>query len=357
MPDTCAAPGGAHDPALIAMPPLEKDGPELLLWPVRKKEEDDVTAAARQFRRDLQAAEYRRLLYVAMTRARDRLYIAGYRGVNPPPEECWYELARKALLPDAKEVKTSDGRVVWRIEGEQRREVEAEEVSSDVAPPALPVWVSKDAPEEPALARPLAPSRLPPEDIAEPAVLSPLAEDGAHRFRRGSLIHRLLQTLPDLEESARHAAAARFLALPAHGLTGEEREEIENAVFRVLDDPRFASVFAKPSRAEVPVAGTIGFRGRTLLVGGQIDRLCISDDEVIIVDYKTNRPPPTALDQVSEAYLVQMAAYRAVLAQIYPNHVIRCGLLWTDGPSLMDLPAEMLEMALKQAKPAAIARP
>ncbi|MEP5930172.1 MAG: 3'-5' exonuclease, partial [Nitratireductor sp.] len=84
MPDTCAAPGGAHDPALIAMPPLEKDGPELLLWPVRKKEEDDVTAAARQFRRDLQAAEYRRLLYVAVTRARDRLYIAGYCGVNRP---------------------------------------------------------------------------------------------------------------------------------------------------------------------------------------------------------------------------------------------------------------------------------
>ena len=357
MPDTCAAPGGAHDPALIALPPVEKDGPELLLWPVRKKEDDDVTAAARQFRRDLQAAEYRRLLYVAMTRARDRLYIAGYRGVNPPSEECWYELAKKALLPEAKEVKTPDGRIVWRIEGEQRRKVEAQEAEAEAAPQSLPAWVSEDAPEEPALSRPLAPSRLPPEDIAEPAALSPLAEDGAHRFRRGSLIHRLLQTLPDLPLEARRDAAARFLSLPAHGLTNEEKDEIAGAVFRVLDEARFASVFAKSSRAEVPVTGCIEFRGRPLLVGGQIDRLCISDDEVVIVDYKTNRPPPATLDSVSEAYLVQMAAYRAVLAQIYPNHVIRCGLLWTDGPSLMNLPPEMLEMALTQAKPAAIGRP
>lgn len=357
MPDTCAAPGGAHDPALLALPSLEKDGPELLLWPVRKKEEDEVSAAARAFRRELQAAEYRRLLYVAMTRARDRLYIAGYRGVNPPSEECWYELARKALLPDAKEVKLPDGRTVWRIEGKQRRKVEAERVASGADHPPLPAWISKDALEEPAPSRPLAPSRLPPEDIAEPAVLSPLVEDGSKRFKRGSLIHRLLQTLPDLPPEARPAAAARFLALPAHGLSQEAAEEINSAVFRVLNDERFSSVFAKPSRAEVPVTGTIEFRGRTLLVGGQIDRLCVTENELFIVDYKTNRPPPKELDQVSEAYLVQMAAYRAVLAQIYPDHVIRCGLLWTDGPHLMDLPVEMLENVLKQAKPAAIGQP
>ena len=357
MPDTCAAPGGAHDPALLALPPLEKDGPEVLLWPVRKKDEDEVSAAARAFRRELQAAEYRRLLYVAMTRARDRLYIAGYRGVNPPSAECWYELARSALLPDAKQVEMSDGHIVWRIEGEQRRKVEPEEAAARPEAPELPGWVSKAAPEEPALVRPLAPSRLPPEGVAEPAVLSPLADDGTKRFRRGSLIHRLLQTLPDVSPGKRHAAAARFLALPAHGLSGDEREEIESAVFRVLDDERFADVFAPPSRAEVPVTGTIEFRGRTLLVGGQIDRLCVTEEAVTIVDYKTNRPPPLALDRVPEAYLVQMAAYRAVLAQIYPDRVIRCGLLWTDAPELVDLPAEMLEMALSHAKPAAFGQP
>src|SRR5690606_12561955 len=115
-----------------------------------------------------------------------RLYIAGYRGGNPPSEECWYELARKALLPDAKEVKLAYGRTVWRIEGKQRRKVMAEELAAGADHPSLPAWVSTDAPEEPAPSRPLAPSRLPPEDIAEPAVLSPLAEDGSKRFKRGS---------------------------------------------------------------------------------------------------------------------------------------------------------------------------
>ncbi|PKP78885.1 MAG: double-strand break repair helicase AddA [Alphaproteobacteria bacterium HGW-Alphaproteobacteria-3] len=357
MPDTCAAPGGAHDPALLALPPLEKDGPELLLWPVRKKDEDEVSAEARTFRRELQTAEYRRLLYVAMTRARDRLYIAGYSGAKPPSAECWYELVCGALLPDAKQIETPDGRTVWRIEGEQRRKVEPEEGAARQVPPGLPAWVSREAPQEPALARPLAPSRLPPEGIAQPAALSPIADDGTKRFRRGSLIHRLLQTLPDMPPEKRPAAAARFLALPAHGLSADERDEIGSAVFRVLDDERFAGVFAQPSRAEVPVTGTIAFRGRTLLVGGQIDRLCVTEEAVTIVDYKTNRPPPLALDLVPEAYLVQMAAYRAVLARIYPDRVIRCGLLWTDAPELMDIPAEMLEIALSHAKPAAIGQP
>lgn len=354
MPDTCAAPGGAHDPALLSLPPLGPDGPKLLLWPVRKKDEDDVSAAARGLQRQMQAAEYRRLLYVAMTRARDRLYVAGYRGVNPPPAECWYEMICAALKPAAKEIVLRDGHVVWRIEGEQRREVATEAAAAASPPPDLPAWARREAPAEPAPSRPLAPSRLPPEGMAEPPVLSPLTQDGTNRFQRGSLIHRLLETLPDIAPEERAPAARRFLALPAHALTVEQQQEIEAAVFRVLDDPSLSGVFAPGSRAEVPVAGMIELGGRPLLVAGQIDRLCVTDDSVIVIDYKTNRPPPEMVDEVAPAYVAQMAAYRAVLAAIYPERVIRCALLWTDEPRLMLLPAEKLEIALGSARPAAM---
>ena len=354
MPDTCAAPGGALDPSLLSLPPLGPDGPELLLWPVRKKDEDTVSAAARDRLRELRAAEYRRLLYVAMTRARDRLYVAGYRGANPPSPDCWYEMICEALIPKAEEIALEEGRRLWRIEGAQRREIEADVQPDEQEAPELPAWTSRDAPVEPSPSRPLAPSKLPPEGLSEPAASSPVADDGAARFRRGSLIHRLLQTLPDLAPGERRGAAARFLSLSVHGLDGTDQEEIGNAVFHVLENPDFAGIFAPGSRAEVPVAGMIEFRGRPLLVGGQIDRLCITDAEITIVDYKTNRPPPKAAADVAPAYVAQMAAYRAVLTEIYPDRVIRCALLWTEEPELMLLPAEMLENALRAAEPAAM---
>lgn len=347
MPDTCAAPGGAHDPALLSLPSLGEDGPKLLLWPVRKKDEDEVSAAARERLRELQAAEYRRLLYVAMTRARDRLYVAGYRGTNPPSPDCWYEMICEALIPQSEEIALDDGRRLWRIEGKQRRKPEAAKVEARAEAPPLPAWASREAPAEPAPSRPLAPSRLPPEGMAEPAASSPVTDDAASRFRRGSLIHRLLETLPDLPPEARPEAARRFLSLSVHGINEGEQREIEQAVFKVLEDPELATVFAPGSRAEVPVTGMIEFRGRPLLVGGQIDRLCIEEKAVTIVDYKTNRPPPADVASVAPAYIAQMAAYRAVLAKIYPDRVIRCALLWTETAHLMPLPAEMLENALK----------
>lgn len=356
MPDTCSAPGGAHDPALLSLPALDEDGPRLLLWPVRKKDEDDVSAGARALHREIQAAEYRRLLYVALTRARDRLYISGYSN-KPPSAECWYGMISETLKPSAKEIVLPDGRRVWRIEGEQRRKVETEAPSALAALPALQDWARRAAPDEPSPSRPLSPSRLPPEGLAEPAVLSPLADDGSNRFRRGSLIHRLLETLPDLDPALRRAAAKRFLALPAHALEAADQTEIETALFRVLDDPSLSHVFAAGSRAEVPVAGMIELGGRPFLVAGQIDRLCVTDESVTVIDYKTNRPPPETLEDVAPAYVAQMAAYRALLAAIHPDLPIRCALLWTDGPKLMELPAEKLEIALRTARPAAIREP
>lgn len=347
MPDTCAAPGGAHDPALLSLPSLGEDGPKLLLWPVRKKDEDAVSAEARERLRALQAAEYRRLLYVAMTRARDRLYVAGYRGRNLPSPDCWYEMICEALIPQSEEVTLEDGRRLWRIEGRQRRKPDAAQVEARPEAPPLPAWAMQAAPAEPAPTRPLAPSRLPPEGMAEPAASSPVTDDAASRFRRGSLIHRLLETLPEIQTDLRREAAQRFLSLSVHGIDEKEQSEIEQAVFKVLDDPELASVFAPGSRAEVPVTGMIEFRGRPLLVGGQIDRLCIEEDRITIVDYKTNRPPPADAASVAPAYIAQMAAYRAILRKIYPGHMIRCALLWTETANLMLLPAEMLENALK----------
>jgi ATP-dependent helicase/nuclease subunit A len=168
-------------------------------------------------------------------------------------------------------------------------------------------------------------------------VRSPLGPDGARRFQRGRLIHGLLQSLPDIAPDRRRAAAERYLASPAHGLNDAERAEIAEAALAVLEDPAFAPLFGPDSRAEVPVIGVVDSEQGAQVVSGQVDRLRVGGDAVTVIDYKSNRPAPANEAEVPTLYLRQMAAYRAVLAGVYPGRRIECALLWTDGPRLMQL--------------------
>jgi len=78
------------------------------------------------------------------------------------------------------------------------------------------------------------------------------------------------------------------------------------------------------------------------VISGQVDRLVVEEDRVLIIDFKSNRPPPANIEHTPPLYLRQMAAYRAVLAEIYPGHRVECALLWTDGPNIMWLPGTVL---------------
>ncbi|MGO4728594.1 PD-(D/E)XK nuclease family protein, partial [Inquilinus sp. 2KB_23] len=196
-------------------------------------------------------------------------------------------------------------------------------------------WLHRPAPAEPEPTRPLTPSR--PE--TEPPARSPLDGTDEGRFRRGALIHALLQALPDLPPEAREEAARRYLARPHHDRDPAEQAEIVATTLAVLEQPGFEALFGPGSRAEVPVVGLVG--GRAL--SGQIDRLVVGPESVLVVDYKTNRPPPASVDAVPRAYLVQMAAYRAALRLVYPGRSVRCALLWTEGPRLMELPPPALD--------------
>jgi ATP-dependent helicase/nuclease subunit A len=132
----------------------------------------------------------------------------------------------------------------------------------------------------------------------------------------------------------------------------EERKIIAEQVLRVLDDPSFHEAFQPGSRAEVPIVGKLLLNGETVRVSGQIDRLAVTPDMVLICDFKTNRPAPRRIENVPRAYITQLALYRAVLEKLYPGRTIRAALLWTEVPDLMELSGAELEAALAQVKPA-----
>ena len=205
----------------------------------------------------------------------------------------------------------------------------------------LPPWARQSAPPEPRPSRPLAPSRPDPASESEPAMVSPLATGfgDTSRFQRGLIIHRLLQSLPDLPAESRAGAARRYLARPVFELSAAAQAEIATEVMIVLSDQRFAPLFGPGSRAEVPITGDLG---DGLVISGQIDRLVVLPDRVLVVDYKSNRPPPKRVEDVPLLYLRQLAAYRALLSGIYPGCAVHCALLWTDGPQWMEIPEKIL---------------
>jgi ATP-dependent helicase/nuclease subunit A len=330
LPDTCRVP--SQDDRLLW---LEDGERELLLWPVRRKYEVGAADAARQAARQSRLREYRRLLYVAMTRAEDRLYVAGWETSRGRGEGCWYDLVWQGLEDVAESVEGD-----W---GEMRRLVQEPGPDPDrlekVEPleprgRSLPDWATEPPAAEPHPPAPLAPSR--PEE--EPSVRAPLGADNGLRFRRGNLVHRLLQSLPEVAPEERQRAATRLLEVLAPELAAEARAAIAGETLAVLATPDFAPLFGPGSKAEVPLTARLGDQ----VLSGQVDRLCVSGDEVLLVDYKTNRPPPDSVDLVAPAYLRQLAAYRAALEIIYPDRTIRCALLWTDGPRLMEIEGKIL---------------
>lgn len=332
-----------------------KAAPPLAVWPVKRDYDLPLLGLARGARQQAQEQEYRRLLYVALTRAEDRLYVCGWETKRTAPAGNWYALVQDALqrLADGGDAEAVDfdfsaeigaegwaGRG-WRLTRTQAAPVAAEEKSRPVVGQAepLPAWAARPAPAEPAPPQPLAPSR--PAD-SEPPSRSPLGPDAGRRFRRGLLIHRLLQSLPELAPDARAAAASTFLASPLHDLSPDQQEEILAEVLRVLELPALAPLFGAGSRAEVPLAGLVETAAGPQVIAGQVDRLLVEEAAVSLIDYKSQRPAPQRAEEVPAVYLKQMAAYRALLTRIYPGREIRSYLLWTDEPRLMQLSDALL---------------
>jgi ATP-dependent helicase/nuclease subunit A len=342
LPDTTSRPKALGGPFLDA-----DDGG--FLWAPRTGEDCAASTLARTARDLAVTHEFSRLLYVALTRPRDRLIICGThlgKGHDKRTLGSWYDHARRAFATLQTRPVTLPGpgdKTGLRFGVEPT--VLGAVATSAGAGAILPPWTERFAAADPPGARTAFPSYFTAADKG-PAP-SPLAViGGLGRYRRGDLIHRLLQRLPDLEPDKR-AAAARQLLLRERDLTDDQRTEMASAALGVLGDARFAPVFAAGSRAEVSVAGGAPSLPQGLVVSGRVDRLVVESGRVLVVDFKTNRPAPSRIEDADADYVLQMALYAVVLAEIYPDRAIEAALVWTDGPGLMPVPEELMRRAVE----------
>ena len=343
--DTMTPPTGPKPPRL-----LELAG-GAVIWAGRKEDDVPSVAAARDAARSEAENEYRRLLYVAMTRAADRLIICGADGRTKRPERCWYDLVRGPLEEFLVE-EDDGGEKVLRFRKTPNGAVAATAPAAATGKNrarAFPTWLRQPAPAEAPRAAPLSPSSAFDDDISLIAPSAGSAADRQKALDRGRLVHRLMQALPDIPAERRQDAAERYLANAATDFVPAERAAMARQVLAILDDKNFAEIFAPGSRAEVPIVGLIRRNGADPIpVPGLVDRLAVAGDTVLIVDYKTDRLMPNRLDEV-ERYVTQLALYRAVLAGVFPGKTVRAALLFTIGPKLMEVPAAIMDKALDAA--------
>jgi ATP-dependent helicase/nuclease subunit A len=345
--DTTSSPSDTQRPKLV---PLQ-DG--IIVWAGKKNEDSAAVAAARIAMLGETEDEYRRLLYVAMTRAADRLIVGGCMPGNMQNlrNQCWYDLIKKGLESSGvheQEIETAEG-LVKRYAPPEDCPAEAGPAAATTTntPVELPSWLKSSAPTAVSGDKALNPSDSAAGEYRRIQTGETLLMR-AQALRRGTLVHRLLQSLPDVPIERRREAALKYLGRNAADWTPDERQQLGFSVLDLISDPRFAPVFGPGSRAEVSIAGRLPRAGRPpALVSGQIDRLVVTPAEILIVDFKTNHVPPRSPAEAPLAYVRQLALYRAVLAKLHPRLLVRAALLWTETPELMVISASALDQQLE----------
>jgi ATP-dependent helicase/nuclease subunit A len=326
------------DPARLGRTPLTVDievqgsGVAPLLRP--KKDErcppfEDVIAIEEQ--RDLE--EHMRLLYVALTRAADRLIVSGVRpkerkdGADPRPANCWHVIVERAM--GEMRAEPGEGHVALRYGSRSSARPRRTGQKTDLPSLAIPGWATSPAPPEARPPRPLAPSAIAVDDESAP----PPSEAMRSAALRGTWIHQLLERLPAVDPDARAEAANRWLERSARVADSGVREEIVAQVCKILSEPRFAALFGPGSLGEAPLAATLP-DGR--VIAGTVDRLLVQPHRISVIDYKTGKVPASEA-HIPTGHRAQMTAYVEALQVIFPGRRVTAALLYTAGPTLFDL--------------------
>ena len=337
LPDTKALSGGRQNKLYW----INDEKGEFPLWfassgelPFLMKDEKEAAKAEAE-------KESKRLLYVAITRPQDRLYITAWddrksgksngddENKKQNRKDSWYDLISESF-DKTKSFEDADGKVFF-ISSPQKTAVKNGNIREEKARASLPLWVSEKAKEEPLPLKPLAPSKIGIEDDA--IAPSPFITARSGAIQKGKIIHKLLQFLPDVPFDKRAEIIKKYLDLNAAEWNKTERENVAKEVMNVLSDERLKCFLGKGSKAEVPIIGMLGDKA----FSGQVDRLWIGEKEVVIIDYKTNQNVPSNVGDVPKLYKKQLSVYKELLAKLFVKKSVKAYILWTQNLSLMEI--------------------
>jgi ATP-dependent helicase/nuclease subunit A len=285
---------------------------------------------AREAAATLRTEESNRLLYVAMTRARDGLVIGGWEkphGVRRL-DGSDYALLSRVIKATKTAIEHDDGTV--SITAEQTATIDKDQNKEPKLPPKKPVddtadWLLRPAPIDDKSGRPIRPSQPGLDHDPQSLATSAAKQNSQNRhigLAYGKLAHRLLEQLPAIDPTLRRDRAVQ-IAGQSRDVPDAMAAGLIDKLLTLIDLPAFAPLFVKDALVEVPINGRLNGIG----IAGQIDRLFVDDKRIILADFKTGRPRENAIPR---NYLYQMALYDGLLQKIYPGRDIDCWLVWID---------------------------
>jgi ATP-dependent helicase/nuclease subunit A len=333
--DACVDPSRARGSS--AELSLSEDLPGIPVFRPRREELTEPLKSQIEAQDRLDRQEHWRLLYVAMTRAEERLFVGGSLGPadrKGPPQDSWYHAVEQSLAGLGCD---------WADDphwGKARRFGDAERTVRPVVPEAsrsaeLPAWLRQAAPVEARPPRPLAPSSMGEDDVPNPPP-SPELREAAER---GRLLHQLFERLPGVEPEERERRADAWLQRSAGVEDAAVRRRLIGDACRIISQPEHAEIFSAAALAEAPIAAVTPDGS---VITGTVDRLLVGDEIVRLIDFKTGRSVPAAPGEIAPAQLRQMAAYVAALEVIFPGRRVEAALLYTAEPRLHPLPRHLL---------------
>lgn len=319
---------------------MAEDSERVPVFRPRKAELAGTLAEALEQAERREREEHWRLLYVAATRAEEKLVIGGALGPRArgvAPAESWYAELEKALIALGAEERDDPRWLGARDHGSAGKAGRLRAVSTGRDPALIPApaWLHQPAPQESRPPRPLAPSSL----GEDPTPYPPPGPAMLEAARRGQMLHALFERLPGVPAARRAEIGEHWLAGSAGVTDPDLRRQLVAEVCAIIGDPAHAALFDSAALAEAPIAAVLP---NGLVVAGTVDRLLVTDAKVLLVDFKTGRRVPGSIDAVPEQHLRQMSAYAAALAAIFPDRPIQAALLYTSGPRLITLPFETL---------------
>lgn len=253
--------------------------------------------------------ERRRLLYVALTRASDRLYITGFDKYKKPQANNWYDLILNSLgMQETKEKITFHCPQKTSVVSKTQKQIPYDFDT-------LPQW---------AKTMPLPDKKTP---VLSPSKMGIFEKDKENAvgltqaLEKGIFIHKMLQYLPTLSKEKREQFLINFTP---------KDMQVPYQLLQLIENPEIKDLFGPDSLAEVPVIGWLDNQK----IAGQIDRLVVREKDVLIIDYKTNKIVP---DTVPENYKAQLSAYRDLIKKIFPDKIIKSYLLWTENLTLTEV--------------------
>ena len=324
--------------------PLE---PDRVVWRLPRADQPELMREALDLLKQTQDEEDRRILYVAMTRAENWLIIAASGEVGDPDDEdaSWYQTAAHAIgdLDGCEPLEAPTGDSGLRFShGDWESGQIGRTPSAGRPDTVMPEWACTTAPEPERPLVPRAPSGL---GGAKSLRSEDELEEREILIRRGSMVHRLLEVLPDHSGSGWEGHADRLLK-NEFSVTSEEVSLAFAEARRVLEAKELAFLFERDVLSEVDIWAT----GPDLPpegIAGTVDRLVVSPERILAVDFKVNAVIPSVAEETPAGLLRQMGAYLAALESVYPGRQVDVAILWTRKPLLMDLSHETVKRALE----------